>query len=130
MADLEPGPLGGLGARVGRDVPLRIDDGELSPVFGPVRRARIGVAFPACWADCSEAVASTRADLVWAESKDEGMTWYADQVLGSATVSSRRVNSYPSVVWYGSTRAVSWVGEAITSGYVYRVYLRTGIGAP
>jgi hypothetical protein len=91
---------------------------------------RVGVAWPACWAACAGWTSSTRVDLLWAESKDDGATWFAPQVLASAsTTSARRVNSYPSIVWFSNTRAVSWVGE-IPNSTSYRVHLRTASGAP
>lgn len=90
----------------------------------------VGIAFPSCWADCDEGTSAMRTDLLWAESKNNGVAWYAPQLLVSAaSSSSRRVNYDPSIAWYGTTRAVSWTGE--TPGTIsYRVYLRTGIGAP
>jgi parallel beta-helix repeat protein len=69
------------------------------------------------------------ANLNWAESAN-GSLWFAEQTVGPSTVSSRRLNDYPSVVWASTaTRYVVWNGW--TSGTLsYRLYLRRGTGTP
>jgi len=78
---------------------------------------------------CTSWSSSTRANLVWSESKDNGASWFAGQVIGSSGASSaRRYNDYPSILWPSATvRHVLWnAGTAGTNSY--RIVLRTGVG--
>jgi hypothetical protein len=91
----------------------------------------VGIAWSACSAGCSSYGDLTRRDLLWAESADNGTTWFRTQVVGPAGVSSaRRVNDFPSVAWpTATTRHVVWNGWTPDSTS-YRLYIRTGSGAP
>ena len=91
--------------------------------------AGIGVAWTGCVTTCETWSSSTRANLVWSESRDGGASWFAGQVIGSSSASSaRRYNDYPSILWPSSTvRHVLWnAGTAGTNAY--RIVLRTGTG--
>ena len=70
------------------------------------------------------------ARLNWTESANNGALWYQTQVLGSTTSTSRRVNDWPSVQWPSeSTRQVLWGGWTPNTNS-YRLYIRSGTGAP
>jgi hypothetical protein len=74
-----------------------------------------------------------RYDLRWIESADGGAHWFGTELLGSSGASTTRVNDWPSVAWpTAGTRYVVWNGWALhsTSRNDYRLYLRTGSGAP
>ena len=91
--------------------------------------AGIGVAWTGCVTTCETWRSTTRANLVWSESRDGGASWFAGQVIGSSSASSaRRYNDYPSVLWPSATvRHVLWnAGTAGTNAY--RIVLRTGTG--
>jgi hypothetical protein len=91
--------------------------------------AGVAVAWTGCVTSCTSWSSATRANLVWSESKDDGATWFAGQVIGpSGASTARRYNDYPSILWPAATvRHVLWnAGTAGTASY--RIVLRTGIG--
>jgi hypothetical protein len=91
--------------------------------------AGVGVAWTGCVTACTTWTSATRANLVWSESKDNGASWFAGQVLGSPpTTTARRYNDYPSILWPSATRRhVLWnAGTAGTNSY--RIVMRTGLG--
>ena len=98
--------------------------------YGPVvllqGTDRVGLAWSA-----QKNSSGSWSDLLWAESADNGSSWFATQVLASAsTTSSRRLNDWPSVSWPAAgTRYVLWNGW--TSGTTsYRQFIRKGSGTP
>lgn len=89
---------------------------------------QVGIAWSACWDQCDSIDESTRVDLVWAESKDDGVTWYETQVIGSGGGGTYRVNDAPAVLWpTADRRIVAWNGYQYLLPY-YRMFIRVGIG--
>jgi hypothetical protein len=100
-----------------------------SPAIALNGTGGVGVAWTGCVTACTSWTSSTRANLVWSESKDNGRSWFVGQVLGSPpSTTARRYNDYPSVLWPSATRRhVIW--NAGTAGTIaYRIVMRTGIG--
>ena len=100
-----------------------------SPAIALNGTTGVGVAWTGCVTACTSWSSATRANLVWSESKDDGASWFAGQVIGSSGSSSaRRYNDYPSVLWPSATRRhVIWnAGTAGTNSY--RIVMRTGLG--
>jgi hypothetical protein len=70
------------------------------------------------------------AALRYAESTNDGEAWYGAQTIASTTVSTRRSNDFPSIVWPSAgTRYVSWNGWTSGADH-HRIYLRKGTGTP
>lgn len=89
---------------------------------------QVGVAWSACWNQCFDWDETTRVDLVWAESSDDGATWYDAQVVGSGGGSTWRVNDAPDVLWPSAgTRIIGWNGYGVFTAN-YRMFLRVGSG--
>ena len=68
------------------------------------------VAWSGCVTACETWTSSTRANLVWSESRDSGATWFAGQVIGSSASVDRpslqRLSVDPVAIGHGPTRAV------------------------
>jgi hypothetical protein len=96
-------------------------------VFGAA--GQVAVAWGACWANCETFDELTKVDLAWAESKDDGVTWYDPQVVGPGGGSTWRANDAPSVLWpTAGKRIVAWNGYRLGYPY-YRMFLKIGSGA-
>jgi hypothetical protein len=99
---------------------------QSSPAIVLQDPGRIAVAW-------SETVAgyTHRSNLCWAESADDGATWYQAQRLYAASSSSaRRDNDWPSLAWPSAgTRYVVWNGWTYNTNN-FRLYLRKGTGTP
>ena len=89
---------------------------------------QVGIAWAACWNQCDSFEAATRVDLVWAESKDDGATWFDTQVVGSGGGATYRINDAPAVLWPSANkRILGWNGYSLAS-LNYRMFLRVGTG--
>ncbi len=95
-----------------------------------VGASTIGVAWGDCRTTGCDYFSNTdRTDLSWSESTDNGATWAARTLLGTSSVTTKRINDYPSVL-YGdaTTRYVLYNGwNANYSNY--RIYLQVGTGS-
>ena len=81
------------------------------------------VAWSACTTNCQE---DGFVDLVWAESRDSGVTFPHRQVVVSA--GGADLNWFPSVIWAVADKRHVLYERATEVGY--RVRIRTGSGAP
>ena len=89
---------------------------------------QVGVAWGACWQHCASFDGLTSFDLVWAESKDDGVAWYDTQVLGNGGGSKWRAHDSPAVLWpAAATRIVAWNGYRLAYPY-RRMFLKIGSG--
>lgn len=94
--------------------------------FGEAGQA--GIAWSSCWGECDSFNAATRVDAAWAESNDNGVTWYDTQVVGSGGGSTYTVNDATAVLWpTAEKRIVGWNGYSLAS-LNYRMFLRVGTG--
>lgn len=88
----------------------------------------VGIAAPLCVQDgCNYESKTTRIDLKWLESANNGDTFAAAQSLSSSTVAGKALNDSPSAMFYDeNTRFVLYNGW--TANYTnYRLYLSTGL---
>lgn len=94
-------------------------------VFGDA--GQVGIAWGACWENC-DVFFDRRLDVVWAESKDDGVTWYDAQVVGSGAVARWRGNDSPALLWpTADTRILAWNGYRLGTAYT-RIFLKIGSG--
>jgi hypothetical protein len=94
--------------------------------FGAAGQA--GIAWASCWSECDSFGSGTRVDLVWAESSDDGVTWYDTQVIASGSSTTWRLHDAPAVLWpTANKRIVGWNGYSLAS-VDYRMFLRVGSG--
>ena len=75
---------------------------------------------------CDYTSKTTRIDLKWLESSNNGSSFGADQAIASSSVSGKSLNDSPSVLWYDdNTRMVLYNGW--NANYLnYRLYLSVG----
>ena len=80
------------------------------------------------WAEMT--ATPNHVELRYAESTNDGESWYGAQTIAGTTIPTRRANDFPSIVWPSAgTRYVSWNGWT-SGGDQHRIYLRTGTGTP
>lgn len=88
----------------------------------------VGIAAPLCVQDgCDYTSKTTRIDLKWLESSNNGDTFAPAQALASSSVAGKYLNDSPSAMFYdANTRFVLYNGW--TANYTnYRLYLATGL---
>ena len=97
------------------------------PVYAPAVALQDSGRIALTWA---QVTTGGRWDLEWAESADGGASWFEAQTIGSSASSATRFNDWASVIWpTAGTRYVAWNGWTPNTNN-YRLYLRTGNGAP
>jgi hypothetical protein len=92
---------------------------------------RVGIAAPLCLQDgCDYTSNSTRIDLKWLESNNNGDTWGTAEAVANASAQAsagKSLNDSPSsLYWDNNTRFVLYNGWNANYGN-YRLYLSTGV---
>ena len=103
-------------------------EGHNFPAVALGGAGRIGVAWSACWLNCDSS--GVLVDMFWAESEDGGATWFGSRIVADSADSSRHVNDAAAIVWPTSTRRIVLYNGYRPGTSSYRMYLRSGVGAP
>jgi hypothetical protein len=103
-------------------------DSEYAAAIALNGTTRVGVAWTACWSACD--TNDFQADLAWAETADNGASWYATQLVGPASSSAYHINDGAAVIWPGTgRRTIMWNGYTPGTAST-RMYVRSATGAP